>query len=121
MSTAAVMGDFALAVSADSIIGVARSAVPARYRFATRNLRRYYRALYEAYGIPGGVSRPFPVEPIVLHRTEARTGTMRAGTFLTYRLDVPGAAPVRVGFAAPDGSEFPATAGAQVSILRLPP
>ncbi len=120
-STAALLGDFALAVSADSIVGVPRSAVPARYRFTTRNLRQLYRALFEAYGLPGGVGRPFPIEPLTLPAGGAVTGTMRPGTFATYRLSVGATTPVvRLRFAVPDGSPFPASAGAQLSVMRLP-
>lgn len=85
-STAALLADFAIAVSADSLDGVARSRVPARYRFASRNFRAIYRKLFEAYGIAGGIGRPFPIVPIAIADGSARTGTMRPGTFLTYSI-----------------------------------
>lgn len=72
-------------MSADSLDGVARSRVPARSRFASRNFRAIYRKLFEAYGIAGGIGRPFPIVPIAI----------------------------------PDGSAFPLSSGAQLSIFRI--
>jgi len=119
-NTAALLADFAIAVSADSIEGVARSRVPARYRFASRNFRAIYRRLFEAYGIIGGVGRPFPIAPIGIASGTARTGTMRPGTFLTYSVSTEAGTPTaRLRFSVPDGSAFQPVMGAQVSILRI--
>ncbi|MBP7548940.1 MAG: hypothetical protein KA761_01570 [Gemmatimonadaceae bacterium] len=119
-STAALLGDFAIAVSADSIAGVPRSRVPARYRFASRNLRTIYKRLFDAYGVLGGVGRPFPIAAIALDPGVSRTGTMRPGTFLTYALRTGDqTATVRLRFSIPDGSAFPLSTGAQVMIFRL--
>lgn len=119
-STPALLADFAIAVSADSLDGVARSRVPERYRFASRNFRAIYRKLFEAYGIAGGIGRPFPIVPIGIASGAARTGTMRPGTFLTYSITTSASTPtVRVRFAVPDGSAFPASSGAQLSIFRI--
>ncbi len=120
-STAELLGNFVLAVSADSIPGVARTAVSARLRFTSRNLRRIYRGLFEAYGVIGGVGRPFPIEPLPLVANAAVTGTMRPGTFLTYRMSVPAGTPsALLRMRALDGTPFPESSGAQVSVLRLP-
>lgn len=119
-TTGALLGSFAVAVSSDSLEGVARSEVPARYRLGTRNLRAIYRRLFESYGLAGGVGRPFPIAPIVLSPDGALTGTMRPGTFVTYELRTAASAPVAaLRFAVPDGSAFPGASGAQVSIFRL--
>ncbi len=119
-STAALLGDFAVAVSADSLEGTARTAVDARFQFADRQLRLIYRRLFESYGIAGGITRPFPVAPIELAAGATRTGTMRPGTFATYRLVTPeGRGSVALRFAVPDGSAFTAAAGAQVSLFRV--
>lgn len=119
-STAALLADFAIAVSADSLDGVARGRVPARYRFASRNFRAIYRKLFEAYGIAGGIGRPFPIVPIAIANGTARTGTMRPGTFLTYSITTSASTPtVRLRFAVPDGSAFPLSSGAQLSIFRI--
>jgi len=120
-STGALLGDFAMAVSADSVIGVSRTATPASLRFSTRNLRRLYKGLFDLYGITRGVSRPFPIEPLTLAPGGNVTGTMRPGTFLTYRLRVPaGTASAVLRLVSTDGNAFPASSGAQVSVLRMP-
>jgi hypothetical protein len=119
--TAALLGDFAIAVSADSLVGIARDRVPARYRFTSRNIRQLSRALYEAYGPVGGVARPFPIDPLVLTNGTSVTGTMRPGTFVPYRLDVPSGVSVSLlRFSQVDGAPFAGSAGAQLSIFRLP-
>lgn len=119
-TSAAMLADFAIAVSADSIEGVARNRVAPRYRFASRNFRSIYRRLFEAYGIAGGVGRPFPIAPLAIGDGMARTGTMRPGTFLTYSIATGASTPTaRLRFSVPDGSAFPGTSGAQVSILRI--
>lgn len=120
-TTAALLGDFAIAVSTDSIEGIARDRVPSRYRFASRNLRSIYRKLHEVFGIQGGISRPYPIAPGALDPGSAITGTMRPGTFAAYRLRLdPGTPTARLRFAVPDGSAFPASSGAQLAIFRLP-
>lgn len=119
-STAALLADFAIAVSTDSIEGISRARVPARYQLASRDLRAIYRKLFDAYGVLGGVARPFPIVPIVLEAGTSRTGTMRPGTFLTYALSAGASIPsVRLRFSVPDGSAFPTTGGAQVSVFRI--
>ncbi len=120
-TTSALLGDFALAAYADSVVGVARNSAPAALRFNSRNLRRLYKSLFDAYGILGGVGRPFPLEPLPLAAGLSVTGTMRPGTFLPYRLRVPGGTPSAVlKLAAVDGTAFPESSGAQVSVMRLP-
>ena len=120
-STAALLGDFAITVSADSLEGIARDRVAARYRFTSRNFRAIYRKLFEAFGLAGGVGRPFPIAPVALTEGTTRTGTTRPGTFTTFQLTSGSGTPtLRLRFAVPDGSPFPASTGAQVSIFRLP-
>lgn len=119
-SAAALLGDFAIAVSADSLEGVARTRVASRYRFGSRNFRAIYRRLFESFGLAGGVPRPFPIIATDLASGTVRTGTMRPGTFITYRLTTEGSAPTaRLRFSVPDGSAFPAGSGAQISVLRI--
>jgi hypothetical protein len=120
-STASLLGDFAVGVSADSVIGQTRTAAPAAMRFSSRNLRRLYKGLFDTYGLLGGVSRAFPIEPLALTPGTNLTGTMRPGTFLTYRLRIPAGTPSAVlKLSAIDGTAFPGETGAQVSVLRLP-
>ncbi|MBC7843286.1 MAG: hypothetical protein H7099_13280 [Gemmatimonadaceae bacterium] len=120
-SSAALLGDFAVAVSADSVIGQPRTTASNALRFTSRNLRRLYKGLFDTYGLLGGVSRPFPIEPLTLAPGASITGTMRPGTFLTYRLRVPaGTSRAVVRMSATDGTAFTSDAGAQVSVIRLP-
>ena len=121
MPAEALLGDFAIATIADSIAGHPRARVAPEHRFATRNLRAIYQRLFETVGLAGGVARPFPIEPLAIAPGATVTGTMRPGTLLTYRLSVGVSVPsARLRFAVPDGSPFPASQGAQVSIFRLP-
>ena len=120
-STAALLGDFAVGVSADSVVGQPRNAAPPTMRFSSRNLRRLYKGLFDTYGLLGGVSRAFPIEPFTLTPAASITGTMRPGTFLTYRLRIPAStASAVLKLSALDGTSFTNDAGAQVSVLRLP-
>src|SRR5262245_6421571 len=117
----ALFGDFTLALWADSLPGVPRTAVPSRYRFSSRNLRSLFDALYRTYGISVGVTRSFPLDPVEMAPDESITGTMRPGTFMIHELTIPqGEPPARIRLSAPDGTLFSALAGAQLSILRLP-
>ena len=119
-SAAVLLGDFAVAVSADSLEGVSRSAVPLRFQFRTRNLRALYRRLFQTVGLPGGVARPFPVAPVLIERGAARTGSMRLGSFATYSLgSASDQATIALRFAVPDGGRFPPSLGAQVMVFRI--
>ncbi len=120
-ATSSLLGDFAVAVSADSVVGQPRAATPSTMRFGNRNLRRIYKGLFDTFGLLGGVSRPFPIEPLTLAPGASITGTMRPGTFMTYRMRIPAGTPSAVlRMSGTDGSPFPLETGAQVSVLRLP-
>ena len=119
-STAAWLGDFALAVNADSIEGRPRDFAPADLRFSSRNLRRLYRALFDAYGIGGGVGRPFPIAPLAVAPGAAITGSMRPGSYAAYQLRTTADRPVALlRFVGADGVAFSTAAGAQLSVLRV--
>ncbi len=119
-STSAWLGDFALAVNADSIEGRPRDFAPASLRFSSRNLRRLYRALFDAFGIGGGVGRPFPIEPLALAPGAAVTGSMRPGSYAAYRLRTTTDRPVAlVRFVGADGVAFVPEANAQLAVLRV--
>lgn len=116
----ALLGDFVIALWADSIVGVPRNAVAPRHRFRSRNFRQLYQALYDAYGPVGGVGRPFPIDPAPLSLTGSVTGTMRPGTFAMYHLTIPRGTERRLlRFAHVDGELFPHSSGAQLSVLRV--
>jgi len=119
-STSAWLGDFALAVNADSIEGRPRDFAPASLRFSSRNLRRLYRALFDAYGIGGGVGRPFPIEPLPLAPGAAVNGSMRPGSYAAYRLRTTADRPVALlRFVGADGVAFVPEARAQLAVLRV--
>lgn len=115
-----LLGDFAIAASATGLDEVNVNSLSPHLRVPSRDLRTIFARLYETYGLAGGIPRPHPIRPLALKAEAAVTGTMRPGTFVPYRLDAGDGAPtLRVRFAVPDGSRFPATAGAQVALLRV--
>ena len=114
--------DFGVALYADSIPGVARSAVPLANRFTTRNLRQFYAALFRAAGPSSSVPRAFPIAPQTIPANQAVSGAMEPGTVSYYRVDTPASAgTVQIRFATPTGTALPATLRPQVVIFRLPP
>jgi hypothetical protein len=117
-----LFGDFALAVWGDSLVGSPRASASPSHRFASRNLRRLYASLYEAYGPLRGIPQRFPVAPLGLTADARVKSVMRPGTFQTFRVRTPSArAEYPLGFTGSDGVPFDASAGAQLSILRVPP
>jgi hypothetical protein len=118
-----LFADFGIALWADSLPDVPRSEVPARDRFATRNLREMYAALFRATG--GGadpeVPLDFPITERALGGANA-SAAMVPGTVSYYRLDAPaGGRGARVRFATPGGGALPAALHPQVAIFRIPP
>ena len=59
----ALFGDFSLALYSDSIPGTPKTSIPARNRFAVRNLRRMYQRLFDTSQGSSFVPRPFPSSP----------------------------------------------------------
>lgn len=117
-----LFGDFALALWADSIVGSPRSSVGPRNRFASRNLRRLYSALYDAYGPLGGVPQRFPISPIDIPPAERFQSAIRPGSVRAFRLRTPrGGGEVETALTAVSGEPLTVQEGAQLSILRVPP
>lgn len=111
-----LFGDFGLATLADSIPGVDRNAVPARYRFGpSRNLRRIYDRLFTN----GAVPARFPISPQALGSTALITGSMLPGSmdFFSVQPLTPGS-PFTLRFAPQGGATFPANLEAQIAIFR---
>jgi hypothetical protein len=111
-----LFGDFGLATLADSIPGVARAAVPARYRFGpTRNLRQIYDRLFTT----GAVPSRFPIIPRTTTSTALTNGAMLPGTmdFFTLQPPTPGS-PFTLRFAPPSGGAFAENLEAQFAIFR---
>lgn len=116
-----LFGDFSLALYTDSIPGVARSSVPPRYRFRSRNLRALYSWLYDVTG--GGEDFPvrFPLEAMSLPVGGDVSASMVPGTMAFYRLDTPGGSgTVGLRYSTPAGNPFAPRLGAQVTVFRLP-
>ena len=63
-SFAGLFGDFATAVYADSIPGVARGAIPPRLKFTTRNFRRIFQRFADID--QSGRTPPFPFAPTTI-------------------------------------------------------
>jgi hypothetical protein len=111
-----LFGDFSLALYTDSIPGVARSSIPTRNRFLSRNLRRLYQRLFDTQQ----VSRPFPI------LTTSLTGTIAAsmvpGTMTFYRVNTAaGASTVTIQLTTPSGTGIGTNLHPQISVFRLPP
>ena len=64
-----LFGDFSVALWTDSLPGVAREAIPARYRFTSRNFREIYGRLNAVS--PGGFPRTYPQRNAALSNARA--------------------------------------------------
>ena len=110
------MGDFALAVYADSIPGYPRTSVPPEWRFRTRNWRVIFQRLNVTMQVP-----PFPIDPLPIPFGGVATGPLRVGGLVMLRVDAPVDAPaVTLRFVPHDATVWPGTRAPQVSIFRLP-
>ena len=114
---ATLFGDFSVAIWADSIPGVPRDQVPARYRFQSRNLRQ----LMARQAFVAGWADPFPVKPIWIPVGGYAEGPLMPGTMVYGTLGPfsPGQGALVLGFARKDGSAFGSGDGAQLGILRV--
>jgi len=115
----ALFGDFSVALWTDSLPGVAREAIPQRYRFTSRNFRDIYATLSAQNH--GGFPRIYPVEPTLLDFGIPDNGSMPVGTMDFFVLHTTGeTSPVLLRFSRPNRTQLPNSAQAQVSIFRLP-
>jgi hypothetical protein len=117
-SFGALFGDFSVALFADSLPGLPRSAVPPRFQFGTRQLRK----LMAREASIAGFSASWPLPLFGLKVGSFLQSTMLPGT-MTHALVQTGASSpaVALRFTHPDASAFLPTDGAQVTIFRLPP
>lgn len=116
----ALFGDFSLALYTDSLPGIPKSSIPARNRFARRNLRKMYQRLFDTSNGSSFVPRPFPILTVPL--TGSITASMVPGTMTFYRLETTaGQGTVTVQFGSAPGTPLPAALHPQLSIFRLPP
>ena len=117
-----LFADFGVALYSDSIPGVARSAIPQRDRFVTRNLRQMYAALFRAAGPSKDVPLAFPIVVQTVTANQSVSASMLPGTVSYYRLDTAaGSGAVQLRFATPTGTALSASLRPQVAIFRLPP
>jgi hypothetical protein len=111
----ALFADFVVALSADSVPGVPRTRIPARYRFDGRPLRDLIvRGLGRTRAWPL-VNRPAPLVGATA------TGAMVPATFEVFDLTAPRGRAVALRFSAPGGAPFSGVTGAQLGVLRLSP
>ncbi len=103
----ALFGDFALALYADSLDGVPRTAIPQRLTQPDPGLRR----LLAAFGGD-------PLEPTPL--TGSTTAALVPGAIALYRISTkPGSPAVTLRFSTPAGAPLPAKYRPQVSLFRV--
>lgn len=121
LSYATVMANFAIALYADSLPGLARTTAPSVNRFSSRNLRQMWARLYVTSG--GASDVPFSM-PIQLFPVSADTSTavMSPGAMTYFKLTTTSSSTnVTVRFAAPGGVPLNPLLKPQVAIFRLPP
>jgi hypothetical protein len=116
-SFAQLFGDFSVAIWADSLLGVPRTAVPARYRFLSRNLRLLMARQATIAGFPD----PWPLKLVYVPAGGYAEGPLIQGTmtFGSVGPYLPSPGPIVLGFTKQDGSAFGASDGAQLGILRV--
>ncbi len=112
-----LFGDFSVALFADSLPGLPRSAVPSRFQFGVRNLR----TLMAREAVVSGFTSPFPLPLYALVpgnslQSDMVTGTMAHGLLQT----APASSPLSLRFTHKDLTPFSGPEGAQVTIFRLP-
>ena len=119
-SFASLFGDFAIATYTDSLPGVARTAIPARYRFTSRNFRKIYGTIYALN--PGLLPAPYPITLTPLPLETGVTSSMVQGTMDFFQLQTQATTPtVSLQFSThPGRAVFPATLEAQLGVFRLP-
>ncbi len=116
----ALLGNFGVAAFTDSLPGLARTVIPARYRFQTRNLRVLYNAVYNALGPLHGIPSPFPIFVAGFTPNGGPTGGMVPGTASYFGLSTASGTPgVAVQFGTSAGAHFDAAFHPQVSFFRI--
>jgi hypothetical protein len=116
----AVLGNFAVAAFTDSLPGVVRTAIPARYRFVSRNLRQLYNAIYNALGPVNGIPSAFPIFVAGFTPNGGQIGAMVPGTMAYYGLSTDATVRgVAIQFGTSAGAHFDANLHPQVSLFRV--
>ena len=116
----ALFGDFGIATYADSIDGVPRSAVPARYRFISRDTRKIFARVCGTALFPNQTCPP-PIVPVALGCASSSTRSMVQGTSTYYIVGgSAGCTSTRIDMTAAGGAPLPSTLQPQIAIFRLP-
>jgi hypothetical protein len=117
---ASLFGDFATAVYADSLPGIARTRVPARLRLTSRNLRQIFKRFADID--PTGETPPFPFIPAGFAPGQRMNGSVAQGSMAYFQLTTkPGEPLVGLLFArGADLSPFAPEDQVQIGIFRLP-
>lgn len=111
-----LFGDFSIAIWTDSLPGVARSAIPERYRFKSRNLRQIYARLNQT----GSTQRVYPVSLEPLSIGTPVNESMPNGTMDLFQLQADAASAFDLTLKPPATSPaFPQSLATQLSIFRL--
>lgn len=111
----AMIGDFAVALYADSLVGRARTSVASRHRFRTRNLR----AVFARLAITYPALAAFPLDAPLVSSGISGSLVPGAAAYARLRTPVDGVrAPLR--FTAPGGEALPDALRPRLSVLRLP-
>jgi hypothetical protein len=115
----ALFGNFSMALYTDSLPGVAREAIPSRYRFTSRNLRYLYRVLN--FNDPQDFPEAFPLQLKLIGAPGSNSSSMVPGTTDFFRLQLPndGAAET-LHFSQPGGAPLDDSLNAQVTVFRCP-
>jgi hypothetical protein len=110
-----LFGDFVIAISVDSLPGVPRTRIPARYRFGDTALR-----LLLTQGLNRDSRWPVPIRGGLFPGAVA-TGTLVPGSWAAFELGVPRGLAGALRFTTSEGTAFGAAAEARLGILRLSP
>ncbi|HVE77404.1 MAG TPA: hypothetical protein VNA89_00965 [Gemmatimonadaceae bacterium] len=111
-----LMGDFGIAVLADSVPGTPRSQTPARYRFGER---RNIRELFARLGALDSRYAGFPATPVTLPYGGAVSGSMYPGTMDFFGVTAGATdSPFALRFTGPSGAALPPSLEPQVAIFR---
>ena len=115
-----IFANFGIALFADSLPGVPRSAMPPQYQFPSYNFRTDYKALFAGAGGQDNVTKPFPITTQALASGSPVLASMVPGTMAYYQIATPsGAATVTLHFAGSAGAVLPSSLHPQVAILRI--
>jgi hypothetical protein len=108
-----LFGDFGIATYADSIDGVARSSIPQRYRFVSRNTRQIFARLYPF--------KPNPITPTAVACNTNASATMLQGTSGYFLVGGSAGCPsAQLSLTSSSSTAISSSLSPQIAIFRLP-